>query len=517
MKKTTLVWIAVFIGLLVGVLVSMQDKSARGITRIDFSSVDPTSVDKVEISGPQAVKLHKDGELWRLDNDKEADSGAVQRMLDAIPSINSSQLVTRNNDRFADLEVDDDKGLSVKAFSGDKLVANFIIGKVASGETHVRVKDEVYGVKGLSRFLFAKDKSAWHQLKFFKTALDDVESVEVKLAGAPAYGLSKKDKDWAITDPSVLPQGFRFDKNAARSLVSSLANLRAQSVEENDPGVDKTGLSDQADSLTLHSKGGVSNTVLLGLSNDDKKVFAKLQGGDDVFLLAEYNAKNLRKKATDLRELTLVQIDKDKVNKLQIQNGKDLLVLSKKDGAWSIDKSSVKVPDDFKFDPSAVDRRLGAMANARAFQLAQDQDAGKASLRKPSATITATLDDNSQVRLQFGKEFELDKRKLVYARGNIDDSIYALTGYLRDSLCKGLDGFKKTAPAPNAMGGPGGGLGGIDPSSLANLPPEVRAQLMQQLQQKQRQQQMMQQIKAQAPAPPSKEKAKAKHSGGQSN
>ena len=51
----------------------------------------------------------------------EADKNAVKRLLEAIPKIDSSDLVTQDSSRFAEQEVDEEKGTRVAVFSGEVL------------------------------------------------------------------------------------------------------------------------------------------------------------------------------------------------------------------------------------------------------------------------------------------------------------------------------------------------------------------------------------------------------------
>ncbi|MFH1810046.1 MAG: DUF4340 domain-containing protein [Pseudomonadota bacterium] len=508
MKKSTILAVLVFAGLLALAVTSLNRKPERGITRISFASVDTATIDRVEIQGPKPVTLMQKDGAWTLDNGKSADADAVKRLLDAIPTIDSSTLITSDSNRFAELEVDEAKGVQVKALAGGKAVAEFIVGKNSGGDGSVRVGNAVYAVKGASAYLFSRDKSAWYQLKQFSGSVDDLERVEVALQGAAPYTLIKKESDWELSNPEVLPAGFRFDKAAARTLASSLFNTRATSVLDTDPGEAVTGLSQGADLLRFSGKNDLKGELRLGAASGTK-THARVDGKSDVVLLADYAVKNLRKQVTDLRELTLIQLDKDKVKSLVLVDGKSLLEFEKQGADWRIKKSSEKIPADFELDPMAVDRRLGALTNARALRVASDVDRAKAGIPGSKASITAVLDDKSQVRLVFGGELKDESRDVVYGVGNIDDAVYLLTSYVRSNLLGGLDSFKRR---PEPAGG-GGGMPNLSPEALNSLPPEVRAGLMKQLQQKQQEQQMMQALQAQAaqarPATPPPEKKPA--------
>src|SRR5512137_1425314 len=131
MKKSTVIVVVVFIALLGGAYLLMSKKPERGITRISFSAVDKDKIDRVVIGGPNATELKKQGDKWQLASGKDADADAVKRLLEAIPKVDSADLVTKDTARFADLEVSDEKGTTVAASANGVEVAKFVVGKAA--------------------------------------------------------------------------------------------------------------------------------------------------------------------------------------------------------------------------------------------------------------------------------------------------------------------------------------------------------------------------------------------------
>jgi len=495
MKQSTIVAVLIFVALGAAAYYSMTRKPERGITRVDFAQVDPAVISAVAISGKNPIQIKKDGELWKLGNGKEADAASVKRLVDKIPEIVSSHVVTKDPARFAELEVDEEKGSRVQASVGSAVVADFIVGKAGAGGGHVRVDDAVYLVKGVYPGVFSKEASAWHQLKLFDEKLEDVTWAGVGLADKGSYTLVKQEDAWSLTDAGELPDGFRFDANAARSLVSTLVNARAREVLDADPGVETTGLDEAADALVFVGKDDARHELHLGKAAEEKKVYARVGGKPDVFTLPEHTVKNLRKAATDLRDLGLVTLEKEKVRFISFKSDAVKLSFKKQDTQWWIDKTSGKVPDGFELDSMAVHRKIQAMDSARGTKLAPAEvTPAKAGLARPSATVTAKYEDGTAFTLVFGAEFKDDERDVVYARGTVDDSIYVVSKWIRDNFTSTLDKYQKR-DAPS-----GGGMPNIDPAALSNLPPDVRAQLMKQMQQKQREQAMMQQIQAQMEA-----------------
>lgn len=495
MKKQTLIAVVVFVGLLVIGIISVTGERERGISRIDFSALATDGIDKIQISGKNEAELIKSGDDWQLDG-KLVDARAVKQLIDAIPKLVSSDMVTKTRARYADLEVDDEKGTGVKVFAGSDVIAEFRVGKAARGGSHILIGEEVYAVSGVYPRTFAKNGNNWLEKKLFKDNFTDVEKVEVKLNGKAPYVLIKKDGKWDLEDASILPKDFRFDKAAASRVVSSLIGLRAKEILDEDPGVEKTKLDAGYDAISYFTKAdgsGNSGTVRIGATDTEKKAtYVQVEGRGEVMTVYESTVNNLRKLPTDLRDMKMVELDKAKVNSLVILSDGKKLTLDKKGSDWSIGTSSDKVPADFTLDPAAVSRRLSAFQNARAMSVAT-LSAGAAGLGRPSASITATLEDGKKVTLAFGKKTKQDNRDVVYARGNADNAVYVVNAYTRKNVTGLLDTFKKR----ENIGGPSG-LGNIDPSALKNLPPDVRKSLEQQMRQQAQQQKMLKRLQARA-------------------
>lgn len=544
MKRSTLLALAVFAALLVGAVVLLTQKPERGISRVSFADLQKDAIDRLVWSGKNAAEVKRQGTTWQLANGKQADNAALGRLLDALVKVTSSNLLTRDAARFGEYELDQEKGTKLEAYSGNKKVAELVVGKSLPGGVAMRIGDGAFAVSGTSAGVFVRPAGGWIEHRLFDDKLDNATRLEVKLANSPAYALIKKDNAWALEDPKVLPTDFRFDAEAARTLVSNLVSVRAKDFEEQDPGSATTGIDDTSDVLSVtfvaaapptpgatagaaappapgatpgaavpptpgaatdtgkpaptadntSAAPPVVRTLRLGRNKaESKDVYAKVDGRDDVFTLVEGTAKNLRKTATELRDLKLMKFDVAKAQMLMVNDGKVNLVFAKKDGAWSLVKSSEPKPQGFDFDPTTVERRVSAVLGARALRLADAKEGAQSGLTAPVATVTVELEGGTAAILRFGKDIRDAEREAVFAQGNIDGATYLVAKWTRQNLAGGIATFKKVAPPT------GGGMPNLDAKALSNLPPDVRDSLLKQMAQKQREQQMQKQLEAQAP------------------
>lgn len=502
MKRNTLVALVVF-GVLVALgVLQLTAKQERGITRVDLSQVDSARVDKIVLSGKVAATLTKAGNNWEVEG-KPADKRAVDRLLEAVPKVTSTDFVTADKERWGELEVDDANGTRVQIYAGGATLADFVAGKSARGGVHIRHNGDVYAVSGVYSSSFSKEKQAWVEKKLFDVQLADVERAEIKLRDGTAYALVKPEGDWVLEDPSILPAGFRFDKQAAQRVVSSLVSLRAKDVLDADPGAEKTGFA-SGDTLTFKTKGDANKTaatysVQIGaIDPETKAAYVQVSGRSHVVTVSESSVIGLAKKPTTMRDLTFVDFDIAKAKALTLRDGKTTLSFAKESADWTISGSTEKMAADFVLDPSGVTRRLSTLKSSRGEDIAEGVAAQVAGLGKPVAEVTVTLDDGKKVVLSFGQTVEENGKKLAYARGNIDDLIYRVPEHVRENLLSMLDSFKKREPPPGGGGGFGGGLGNLDPGALKNLPADVRKSLEEQIAKERQQQELIKRLTANA-------------------
>lgn len=504
MSKSTVIALGVLAILIVATVAVTNQTEERGITRVDFSAIAKDTVDTLVISGSNSVDMKKKDGVWVVaDTGKDVDSTMIERALDTVNKIVSSDLVTRNTERFEELGVDDAKGTKVSARVNSQTVAEFSVGSSANGATHVLVDGGVYAVKGVSKSAFDRAANAWLDRRIFRgRPAADAEKVSVKLQNGGSFELVQKDNVWALADPTVAGDGFRFDPNSARSFVTSIVNLRAKDVLVDEPQSDPgTGTGDVFTIVFKKTEEAPAATVALSLGNDvpaegdgqPDAVYAAVDARSaETVTVSKAQADNLRRGVERLRDLRVMDFDPAKITAVAISAGRDKVSLAKADGTWQLAKHSEKKPEGFEFDPSSAERRLRAIANTRATEIAEVSEL-ESGLRRPSATVELTDESGATFVLRFGKEIEDDGKKAVFVAGNADGRVYRATPWTRDNVAGTLESFKKAAPSPAGMGG----LGNLDPKTLQNLPPEIRQQLMRQMQQQQQQQQMMQELQAQ--------------------
>ena len=89
------------------------------------------------------------------------------------------------------------------------------------------------------------------------------------------------------------------------------------------------------------------------------------------------------------------------------------------------------------------------------------------------------------VALEFGRTFQFGAEQAVYVRGNWDDAIY----YVPKASLTSVQADLASVAVPKKQASPP--VGNVDMSSLKHLPPEVREQLMRQIQEEKQKKDML--------------------------
>jgi hypothetical protein len=527
MSRSTLAVLIVFVLLLGAVLIFRGGPVERGTDRLATTDVERDRIDRLELEGPPPTPPEPTGEEgeeappapeperielvrtdaagWTVGEDGHlADPERIDQALETLLGIETTDVVSISETRWAEYGVDAASGITVTAHAGSKRPVRLVIGSPARGGTYIRRvgEDTVFHAATGLRPRFPLQQSRWLKLTLVDAELEDVERVTVDLADTDPYVLvpAEEDDGWQLADPSSLPEtGFRFDERAARTLVSSLVNLRAAEIIEPPEDPSELGLEGNPDRLIVTS-GDTTTTVRLGATSDDDQVYAAVEGRDAVLLLRSYQARNLRKTVPDLRDMRLLAYDPEQVTGLSItHDGQTLRVVRSDDGAWTIDPDGAQPPEEgFELDPQAVERLVSSMkGSVKGASLTELSPTDAATgLDRPDPAVTLELADGATIELRFGDSTTNDEdRTVYYATGNADERVYTVAEPQRNRFTRGWDLFAYVPP-PTGMGN--NPFANLTPEQIKNLPPELRQQIEQQMREQQRQQQMIQQLQSQS-------------------
>jgi len=209
----------------------------------------------------------------------------------------------------------------------------------------------------------------------FEIVLPD-ETIAVE--GAP--------REWRITRPVAL----RADNETVSEFFDKLTGAKVREfIAEAPPARDAYGL-ERPVRLTIHTgrdKDRVSRTLLLGKVDAARKgVYAMRAGEPSVLLVPEEVWNQVPKNVAVLRNKSVVEVDRDKLAKLEIDSPKGPVTVARENGQWKI-VSPQALPAD-QVEVGAVVTRV---ADLRAQGFLSEDAAGVARyLPKPQVRVVLT-------------------------------------------------------------------------------------------------------------------------------
>ncbi|MBI3843087.1 MAG: DUF4340 domain-containing protein [Planctomycetes bacterium] len=317
--------------------------AAPTVTLTLFPEYDPNTAERVEISEiqkvypaqpttPDAAKpaktepedklvtltLKKAGDQWVVatSGDYPAKPDKVKDALSKIQSFRRGESYSSNPGSHAKFGVDE-KGKRVKAFGpGNKLVADFFVGKAGHGlhSTFIRAADskDVLLVDEPLSTTYATFKNNWFDNAILP-AIDpkNVATCEVSWAIPPAADAAagtapttggvtlarKGDKDWEVT----APESYNAKWNLAEGFVRAITTIRFEDVVK--PDASEAGFDKPMLHALVTLADGAKHELFAGAKTKDGKVYLKKAGSEFVFLGNSGLIENLPKRIDGLREL----------------------------------------------------------------------------------------------------------------------------------------------------------------------------------------------------------------------
>jgi uncharacterized protein DUF4340 len=230
----------------------------------------------------------------------------------------------------------------------------------------------------------------------------EVTGFEIVTADGAIAGEPADAGRWKIVRPVALPA----DSDVVTDFLDKLGGGKVKEfVAEAPPTLAPYGL-DRPVRVTIHTgkdKERVSRTLLLGRADADRKgTYAMREGGSTVFLLPDDVATALPRNVAVLRNKLLVDFDRDKVTKLDIDSPRGAVTLAREDGRWRI-----VAPQALPADQVEAGAMLVKVRGVRAVGFLTDDASGIARyLSKPEVRVTLTQEGTPPLTLLLAPSAE---------------------------------------------------------------------------------------------------------------
>ena len=327
----------------------------------------------------------------------EADSDEWQMLASDIPRIEREDTVAQNAQDLAPYGLKE-PAVKVSAKTKDGKAVEILFGAENPRKTFTYAKfpnnNDVFLTASNWEKTFTKTVSDLRNKKVLEFEPDDIDDVKV-MEGTKELEVQKSGENWELKKPL----DAKADNGDISTFLSSIRFARAASFP--DPPVDAktTGLDQPAIRITLHDgKAKTDRVLLVGKTSQPEKYYARDASRDAVFVIEKEIPEKAKRPLFEWRDKSLVKIDRDKTDKIEIQRGSDMIVMQKSGADW-------KLADNRKLQWD----KIAGMLNALDFEKAKDiVDTPKSlatyGLDKPRLQVVFRQGSNELVRIHFGAD-----------------------------------------------------------------------------------------------------------------
>jgi hypothetical protein len=415
MNRKTLIALGAFIllGALAIFSIKQPEKGERTADSVrPIPKLTPASIETVEITkaGKTTVLKSENGKYKVIAPvTYPADDGAAKAVWEMLGRMDVTDLVTDQQAKQAEFEVDDKSGVRVvpKA-AGGKVLADFLVGKGAGGGSMVRLsgKNEIWQASGVQRFIVDKTTTDWRDKSITTFPAEEAEKIEIvtkddgKVVLKKAGAKQGTEEKWDLVETTSrrLAKSDPIDNSVANGIVSALSAWKASDFADDTKPAD-AGLDAPESTITVTLKGDKKVTVLLGKKKADDEVYVKTPESPQIYTSKQFNLERVNKRPVDFREKVLCNIPDSDLAEVAVTHGENSYTAVKAGAEWKATK-----PAKFELDPAKFTPIAGAFKDMKANGIAEQATAKTNGLAKPQATIAVKAKGGASCLLKIGDE-----------------------------------------------------------------------------------------------------------------
>jgi hypothetical protein len=257
----------------------------------------------------------------------------------------------------------------------------------------------------------------------FTVQSDTIEQVTIKAESGERTVVRKSGNDWQVVEPVTAPA----DAVEISGITTNLARVEIQRVvDENASDLEQYGL-DPARIEVSYKAGAEEQRLLVGQKTPTgSDLYARVGDQKKVFLIASFLETTLNRTTFDLRDKTALEIDREKIDAIEIGTAGKTMRMAKADAEWQI-----TAPVSARADFTAVEGLVARLANLQMKSIVEG--AGDYGFDTPAATVRIGT-GSSQAALAIGKPADEGS---VYARDLSRDAVFTIESSVLDELKKG--------------------------------------------------------------------------------
>src|SRR2546429_1236519 len=373
-----------------------QEESKKKAFQVEQKDISEISL----IYPDRTISAVKKGERqWEITSPAgvQADSDEWESLASNIPQIDRNDTVAQNAQDLTSFGLKDAPA-KVSARTKDGKTLEILFGSENPKKTYNYAKlggsNDVFLTGSNWSKTFTKTVSDVRNKKLLEFETDDIDGVKIA-ENTKELEAQKSGENWQLKKPV----DTKADSSEISSFVSSIRFGRAQSFPNSPVDAKTAGLDAPALKVTLHDgKAKTDRVLLIGKSPEKDKYYARDASRDAIFIMDKEIPEKARRPLFDWRDKTIVKLDREKLEKVEIQRGSENISLLKSGSDWKLAGGKKG-----QFD------KVSGMINTLDFEKVKEivdmpKTLAAYGLDKPKLEVSFREGSNDPVRVQFGSD-----------------------------------------------------------------------------------------------------------------
>ena len=270
--------------------------------------------------------------------------------------------------------------------------------------------------------------------KVFSVEADKIDELTIKSESGETTTLKKNGKDWQVVSPAE-NGASAVDQTEVSGITTNLATLEEQRVIEEKAGdLKEFGLAQPRIEVAFKAGAAGQKLQIGSKTPTGGDVYAKIDGQPKVFLISSFLESTFNRKPFDLRDKSVLKVDADKVDSLEVTTKDGTLRFGKSNAEWHIVS-----PAESRADPVTIGSLVSRIGSLQMKSMAPGTDLKTYGLDSPAATVRVGS-GSSQATLLVGKTAE---EGTVYAKDASRPGVFTIESSIVDEFKKGAAEYKQ--------------------------------------------------------------------------
>lgn len=371
-----------------------------------LNQISAGDIQQIELrSRTRDIIIERDKEGWRFVKpiQGEADRTAADSMADAIAGLQITGTISETPADLAPFGLQNPAVNVIVTTKDHRVLPAIMVGKDTPVGSSSYIKSEQKpGILLVANTFPSQVEKSVDDLRprsliGFKP--DEIRQIVLDSNNGVPLELAKKGAQWNI----VKPKTYAADNSAVQQLLDTVTNAQvADFIDDNPSDLSKYGLANPSFKLTLY--GGKSNaqqSLLFGFKQpqpDKSGLYARRGEGNDqpVITVDSFLLTGINKNFDDLRDKTVLGLDRTKVDHVMIVSPKFEETLARTDGGkWNIISNDKKSAAEVLVAESILDQ----LHDLKATRIVEDPmtHPDHYGMVKPTLTLTAYAKDGKEL------------------------------------------------------------------------------------------------------------------------